>query len=43
MGGPGDLYRIQVGGGGTSGTAPFARVRTFQSDIPLRNLEGANW
>jgi hypothetical protein len=22
---------------------PYARVRTFQADVPLRNLEGANW
>jgi hypothetical protein len=36
----GDLYRIGLGSGGT---APFARVRTFQAHIPLRNLEGANW
>jgi hypothetical protein len=36
----GDHYRIQLGSGGT---APFARVRTFQSDIPLRNLENSNW
>ena len=38
----GDLYRIGLGTGGT-GNAPYARVRTFQADIPLRNLEGANW
>ena len=36
----GDLYRIGLGPGGT---APFARVRTFQADIPLRNLENGNW
>lgn len=35
-----DHYRIGLG---TSGGAPYARVRTFQSDIPLRNLEGSNW
>ena len=23
--------------------SPFARVRTLQSDIPLRNLENSNW
>lgn len=38
----GDLYRIALAGGGT-GNTPYARVRTFQADIPLRNLEGANW
>jgi hypothetical protein len=37
-GGAGDLYRIGLG---ASGAAPYARVRTFQSDVPLRNLEGA--
>lgn len=36
----GDLYRIGLGAGNT---APFARVRTLQSQIPLRNLENANW
>ncbi|HKY37582.1 MAG TPA: prepilin-type N-terminal cleavage/methylation domain-containing protein [Polyangiaceae bacterium] len=36
----GDLYRIGLG---ASAGAPFARVRTFQADVPLRNLEGANW
>lgn len=25
------------------GTTTYARVRTFQSDIPLRNLENSNW
>lgn len=40
MGGGANRYRMPVGPGGT---APFARVRTFQSDIPLRNLEGSNW
>lgn len=39
-GGSGDIYRIGLG---ASGGAPYARVRTFQSDIPLRNLEGSNW
>jgi Tfp pilus assembly protein PilW len=34
-----DHYRIGLG---ATGGAPFARVRTFQSDIPLRNLEGSN-
>jgi hypothetical protein len=36
----GDLYRIGLG---SDGLKPYARVRTFQADIPLRNLEGANW
>lgn len=35
------MYRFQVGAGGSG--PQFARVRTFQSDIALRNLEGANW
>jgi hypothetical protein len=35
------MYRFQVAAGGTG--PQFARVRTFQSDIALRNLEGANW
>jgi len=39
-GGSADIYRIGLG---PSGGAPYARVRTFQSDIPLRNLEGGNW
>ncbi|MDF3067512.1 MAG: hypothetical protein K0R38_3113 [Polyangiaceae bacterium] len=39
-GGANGLYRIGLG---ASGTAPFARVRTLQSDIPLRNLEGNRW
>ena len=39
----GDLYRIGLGAGGSGNNAPYARVRTFQADIPLRNLEGANW
>ncbi len=39
-GGNGDIYRIGLG---TSGDAPYARVRTLQSDIPLRNLENGNW
>jgi hypothetical protein len=39
-GGSSDRYRIGL----TSPSGPvFARVRTFQSDIPLRNLEGSNW
>jgi hypothetical protein len=42
MGGTSGLYRIPLAVGGTA-AASFARVRTFQSDIPLRNLEGANW
>jgi hypothetical protein len=39
-GGSNDHYRIGLTS--PSGTV-FARVRTFQSDIPLRNLEGSNW
>lgn len=35
-----DLYRVGLG---PSGSAPFARVRTLQSDVPLRNLEGNRW
>lgn len=35
-----DLYRIPLG---ANKTAPYARVRSFQSYIPLRNLEGSNW
>lgn len=35
-----DLYRIPLGPGKTK---PFARVRTYQSDIALRNLESNNW
>lgn len=39
-GGSNNLYRIGLGAGAT---APFARVRTLQSDVPLRNLEGSRW
>jgi hypothetical protein len=39
-GGANDLYRIPLG---PSKGPPFARVRTFQSDIALRNLEGSQW
>jgi hypothetical protein len=39
-GGSANLYRIPLG---ASKTAPYARVRTFQSDIALRNLENSNW
>jgi type II secretory pathway pseudopilin PulG len=35
-----DLYRIPLGAGKTG---PYARVRTLQSDIALRNLESSNW
>jgi hypothetical protein len=35
-----NLYRIGVG---ADGKAPYARVRTLQSDVPLRNLESARW
>jgi prepilin-type N-terminal cleavage/methylation domain-containing protein len=38
-GGP-NHHRIPLG---PSKTAPFARVRTFQSDVPFRNLENARW
>lgn len=34
------LYRIMLGSGAA---ARYARVRTFQTDVPLRNLEGSNW
>jgi hypothetical protein len=37
--GPG-LFRIGLGSGGT---APFARVRTVQADIALRNNRGVKW
>ncbi|HVY27711.1 MAG TPA: hypothetical protein VHB79_14250 [Polyangiaceae bacterium] len=36
----GSMYRIPLGPGGTK---PFARVRTLQSDVALRNLENNNW
>lgn len=39
-GGANNLYRIGLG---ASGSAPFARVRTLQADVPLRNLEGSRW
>ncbi|RYZ02185.1 MAG: prepilin-type N-terminal cleavage/methylation domain-containing protein [Myxococcales bacterium] len=39
-GGSNNLYRIGLGG---SANAPFARVRTLQTDVPLRNLEGNRW
>jgi prepilin-type N-terminal cleavage/methylation domain-containing protein len=42
MGGTSGLYRIPLAAGGAAAT-PYARVRTFQSHISLRNLEGANW
>lgn len=34
------LYRIALG---TGAGVRYARVRTFQTDVPLRNLEGSNW
>jgi hypothetical protein len=36
-----NLYRMPLAGPG--GTQVFARVRTFQSNIALRNLENSNW
>lgn len=36
-----DLYRMPLAGPG--GTQVFARVRTFQTKIALRNLENSNW
>jgi hypothetical protein len=48
-GGSNDHYRIGLRSpeGTVACTAGpncvFARVRTFQSDIPLRNMEGSNW
>jgi Prokaryotic N-terminal methylation motif len=35
-----DIYRIPLG---PSKGAPYARVRTLQSNVPLRNLESSNW
>jgi hypothetical protein len=37
---PGGLYRIGLGSGGGG---PFARVRTMQADIALRNHRGISW
>ena len=37
---PAGLYRV---GFGADGTGPFARVRTLQADIALRNHMRANW
>ena len=37
---PAGLYRVGLG---SEGGAPFARVRTLQADIALRNHLGANW
>jgi hypothetical protein len=34
------LYRVGLG---AKGTSPFARVRTLQADIALRNHRGATW
>jgi prepilin-type N-terminal cleavage/methylation domain-containing protein len=34
------LYRASLT---ANGGGPFARLRTFQSHIPLRNQQGANW
>jgi hypothetical protein len=36
----GALYRIPLG---AKKTGPYARVRTLQSDVALRNLENSNW
>ena len=45
--GGGPLLRFPLpldgGGGSSGGKLAYARVRTFQADIPLRNLESANW
>jgi type II secretory pathway pseudopilin PulG len=38
-----DRYRIALGPVQDDKTIPHARVRTFQGDITLRNLEGQNW
>jgi hypothetical protein len=35
-----DLYRIVLD---PAKNKPYARVRTYQSDIALRNLESQNW
>jgi hypothetical protein len=37
-----DHYRIPISNG-AGGSPSYARVRTFQSDVPLRNLENSNW
>lgn len=37
----GGLYRVALGG--AAGKAPFARVRTMQSDVALRNHRGVIW
>ncbi len=39
-GGTTEMYRFPVG---PDAGPPYARVRTFQSDLPLRNLESSNW
>jgi hypothetical protein len=40
-GGPTDIYRFPLAD--AAGNLSYARVRTFQSDVPLRNMENANW
>jgi Prokaryotic N-terminal methylation motif len=42
-GGSSDRYRIGLDSGKVDASKVFARVRTFQSDIPLRNLENSLW
>jgi len=41
-GGSSDMYRFPLTDS-VSGVTTYARVRTFQSDISLRNLENSNW
>ncbi|HEY6080884.1 MAG TPA: prepilin-type N-terminal cleavage/methylation domain-containing protein [Polyangiaceae bacterium] len=36
-------YRIRLPLGAGSNPVPYARVRSLQADISLRNLEGSNW
>ena len=40
-GGANDIYRFPLVD--STGKTTYARVRTLQSDIPLRNLENSNW
>lgn len=39
----GNLYRVGLGTAGATGRAPFARVRTFQSDVMLNNHTSITW